>query len=502
LTSTWTIINAELLAWAKAYPGPRFHNLIADPPYALEFLGLAWDRPQPAGDEPDDFPANLTRMRQYQQWVSEWAEALIANVLHPGAVCALFGGPRTYHRLAAGLEDAGFEIFDQMMWLYGQGMAKGQNLDKAMDGAAFKAWLAQIEHGLTPAEKRLVISAAVQGGVSYEERHGRTFNAARSLHTPVQVRNLGPGQMKQGADLLARLIEQHWAGPEGTLPPGVRVKVGGEDSDNPLPATIEARTWQGYNTGLKPAWEPVILCRAPRKGKSFVYLAQTYGSGALNIDAGRIAISMDDPGDGQWGSSNAACNSGFNGSIDSNGYRSRQHPGGRWPTNVGLVHAEHCEPVGQRQVKGITGSKNGSWRTGNHYSGHYAGAAEIELGQRLGYADEHGDETMEAWACACGCVDCGAQWAAENLTTCPECDSRRTEWLCPVKLLDEQAGQLKSGRNNVRHGDRDKGWSGFQETLPAGTQRVAYGDAGPASRFFYAAKVSPGEANAGCEDLY
>jgi len=495
LSLTWTIINAEIIAWAKAYTGPRFHNLICDPPYALEFLGLTWDRPQVSGSSPDDSPVNLTQMRQYQQWVSEWAEALIANVLYPGAVCALFGGPRTFHRLAAGLEDGGFEIFDVMMWHYGQGMAKGQNLDKAMDGAAFKTWLAGIEHGLTSAEKRLVVSAAIQGGVSYEERHGRTYNAARSPHTPVQVRNLSPDKMDRGKELLKQLIEQHWVGPEGTLPPGVRLKVGerressgyksvnannasisfrpddyyadnGDTLSIIAPATAEAQAWLGFNTGLKPAWEPVILCRAPRKGKSFVALAQTCGSGALNIDAGRIPI-PDGDSSGHWMAANTNGQSRFNGSPTANGYRTQQHPAGRWPANVGLVHAEICQCVGLPQVKGITGS-----------------------------------ETVEACACACGCPECGAEWAAETLITCPECGGRRAEWHCPVKLLDEQAGPLKSGSNNVRHGDRNKGWSGFQETMPAGSERVSYGDTGPASRFFYAAKVSPREAHAGCDDLY
>ncbi|MCG3212603.1 MAG: hypothetical protein FOGNACKC_06273 [Anaerolineae bacterium] len=178
MPSTWTIINAEIIAWAKGYTGPRYHHILADPPYALEFLGLGWDKPQGQGDA-----ANLPQMRQYQQWVTEWSEALIANVLYPGATCAFFGGTRTFHRLAAGLEDGGFEIFDVMMWLYSQGMAKGQDVSKAIDAAAFKSWLASIDHHLTPAEVRLVVSAAVQGGISMEERHGRAFNAARDPHS-------------------------------------------------------------------------------------------------------------------------------------------------------------------------------------------------------------------------------------------------------------------------------------------------------------------------------
>ncbi|MCG3212606.1 MAG: hypothetical protein FOGNACKC_06276 [Anaerolineae bacterium] len=327
-----------------------------------------------------------------------------------------------------------------------------------------------------------------------------------TFDTPIQLRNLGPNKMKRGVALLDKLIEQHWAGPAKTLPPGVRVKIGertepsGSALPLTLPATEEAQNWQGYNTGLKPAWEPVILCRAPKQGKTYVYLAQTYGTGTLNVDAGRVAIPENDPGDGQWGSSNTDCKSGFNGSNNGN-YLSQQHPDGRWPANLALAHHEGCEPVGLKQVKGITGSKNGSWRRGGQYDGGYAGAGEDELGRRLGYANADGTETVAAWACAGGCGDCGAEWAAETLSDCPDCGGANVEWLCPVRLLDEQAGQLRSGANNVRRGDRDKGWSGFEDHL-VGSRRVAYGDSGAASRFFYAAKVSPWEAGAGCEELY
>jgi hypothetical protein len=72
-------------------------------------------------------------------------------------------------------------------------------------------------------------------------------------------------------------------------------------------------------------------------------------------------------------------------------------------------------------------------------------------------------------------------------------------WLCPVKLLDDQAGELKSGNNNIGRETREKWWGGFRETPGA---RVSYGDSGTASRFFYVAKVSPWEAHAGVSHLY
>jgi DNA modification methylase len=546
-----TVHCAEVLEWAGNYSGERFHALLADVPYGLEFMGREWDAPHKGvgfsvlgraytqygvASKNMALPQHGSRNRTcqvchgaergrdgrkvcqcpeprwnhpatsieagllYQSWVTEWARALIENVLHPGAVCAFFGGTRTFHRLAAGLEDAGFEIFDVVLWLYGQGMAKGQNVSKAMDGRAFRDWLDSVDHGLSPAEVRLAVSAAVQGGISYEERHGRSFAGARDSNT-VQVRNLGPSAMSRGRELLARIIAEHWDGPGGTLPPGVRVRVGAriersgwkainaanaragyrprdyyEDKGDVLPVTAPTRgpalSWDGYNTALKPAWEPVILCRAPRRGKTFVELAQEYGTGALNVDGCRIAIPGGDEG-GVWGSSNATCRSGFNDSPAHAGYRSSQHPRGRWPANLALGHTERCRRVGTRRVRGIRGTAAGRMAgKSTHIYGEFQGSERA--GEPTGYADADGYETVEVWECA------------------PD---------CPVRQLDEQTGELRSGDDNVCRSPRNKGWSNFEDHL-VGQRRVAYGDNGGASRFFYVAKVAPWEAHAGVRDFY
>lgn len=106
--SNITIHNADVIEWLKNYTGPKFHAVISDPPYGLAFMGKEWDKYTP---------------KQYQEWVTQWSSLLLEH-LYPSAVCMFFGGTRTYHRLATGLEDAGFEIFDSMMWVTGQGFPK------------------------------------------------------------------------------------------------------------------------------------------------------------------------------------------------------------------------------------------------------------------------------------------------------------------------------------------------------------------------------------------
>ena len=85
--------------------------IVTDPPYEIGLMGRAWDSTGVAFD------------------VGLWRECL--RVLKPGGHLVAFGGARTYHRLACAIEDAGFEIRDQIMWIQGQGMPKSLNVAKS-----------------------------------------------------------------------------------------------------------------------------------------------------------------------------------------------------------------------------------------------------------------------------------------------------------------------------------------------------------------------------------
>jgi site-specific DNA-methyltransferase (adenine-specific) len=103
---------------ARALPLPSgsVDAIVCDPPYGLEFMGREWDGWESAA--------------AFQAWCKAWAyEAL--RVLKPGGHLLAFGAPRTYHRLVCGIEDAGFEIRDQIAWLYAQGFPKSLNIAKA-----------------------------------------------------------------------------------------------------------------------------------------------------------------------------------------------------------------------------------------------------------------------------------------------------------------------------------------------------------------------------------
>lgn len=96
----------------KSIPDNSVDSIVTDPPYGLSFQNHKWDYDVPT--------------------VEQWQECL--RVLKPGGHLLAFGGARTYHRLVVNAEDAGFEIRDQILWIYGSGFPKSHNLDGQWNG--------------------------------------------------------------------------------------------------------------------------------------------------------------------------------------------------------------------------------------------------------------------------------------------------------------------------------------------------------------------------------
>lgn len=164
-------------------PEASIDAIVTDPPYGLEFMGKDWDAPWQAGskaalfgdraiktpggwggtrnancracggrargrnrckcDAPewDENPRSTTlrQMAAFQDWSQEWAEQAI-RILKPGGHIVAFGGTRTYHRMACAIEDAGFEIRDQLAWVYGSGFPKSLNVGDGRGTALKPAW--------------------------------------------------------------------------------------------------------------------------------------------------------------------------------------------------------------------------------------------------------------------------------------------------------------------------------------------------------------------------
>lgn len=179
--------------------------VVTDPPYELGFMGKSWDASGIA----------------YNTEV--WRQCL--RILKPGGHLLAFGGSRTYHRLACAIEDAGFDIRDQIMWVYGSGFPKSMNIGKAIDKAA-------------GASREVV-------GVGKSGKNRNVLNAANYPDT-----------------------------------------FGG-DYEITEAATQEAKQWEGWGTALKPAHEPIVVARKPVNG-TIAQNVMTWGTGAINIDGCRV----------------------------------------------------------------------------------------------------------------------------------------------------------------------------------------------------------------------
>jgi len=181
-------------------------SIVTDPPYGLSFMGKEWDHGIPGK--------------------AFWIEAL--RVAKPGAHLLAFGGTRTYHRLACAIEDAGWEIRDCVMWVYGSGFPKSLDVSKAIDKAA-------------GAEREVV------------GNYGRSFRP--------HSENTEPGWDRPSHDIHGNIT---------------------------APATDAAKQWAGWGTALKPAWEPIIVARKPLLGTVAENVIQ-HGTGAINVDGCRVA---------------------------------------------------------------------------------------------------------------------------------------------------------------------------------------------------------------------
>lgn len=188
----------------KNIPDNSVDSIVTDPPYGLSFMNKKWDYDVPSTEI--------------------WSECL--RVLKPGGHLLSFSGSRTYHRMAVRIEDAGYEIRDQIMWIYGSGFPKSHNIGKAID-------------------KLLGNEREVVG-----EINTRVINGGANKSAAI------PGSVIEYTD---------------------------------LPITKGNTEWEGWGTALKPAHEPIVVARKPISEKSVAENVLKWGTGGINIDESRIA---------------------------------------------------------------------------------------------------------------------------------------------------------------------------------------------------------------------
>lgn len=250
------IINSESLKALSKYPENSVDAVVTDPPYGLKFMGHRWDYSVPS--------------------VALWQEVL--RVLKPGGHLLSFGGTRTYHRMVVNIEDAGFEIRDQLQWIYGSGFPKSMDISKAF-------------------VKSLAVEREVIGQQKYTTPNikGNSFNSDDVS-----------GRGRLAANITA-------------------------------PTSDQAKEWDGWGTALKPANEPIVLARKPITG-TIVDNITEHGVGGINIDACRIASDTKITNHSR-GTESAKSKGKYGDSTAQETHQTQGQQLGRFPANVILDEA-------------------------------------------------------------------------------------------------------------------------------------------------------------------
>ena len=214
----YKIINGNSLEILDTLEENSVDAIITDPPYELGFMGKKWDSTGIAYN------------------VDLWKKAF--RVIKSGGYLLAFGGSRTFHRIACAIEDAGFEIRDTIMWLYGSGFPKSMNIGLAIDK---------------------------KNGV--DNRTGNIKNDGKATNSGSDCYNCNDGKINS--------MKQEYEERKAT------------------------NEWAGWGTALKPAYEPIIVARKPVE-KSVVDNVLKYGTGGINIDECRVGDELFEIKDGDY----------------------------------------------------------------------------------------------------------------------------------------------------------------------------------------------------------
>ena len=201
------LYEGNMLEMLDAIAPASVDAVVTDPPYELNFMNKGWDNSGIAFN-PDT-------------WRKCYA------VLKSGGYLLAFGGSRTYHRIACAIEDAGFEVRDCIIWLYGSGFPKSMNIGLAIDKL---------------------------NGI--DNRTGNICGGVVGSDAETNIYNLNNGKSKLTTNYAERRATNKWA---------------------------------GWGTALKPAYEPVIMARKPCEGSCIANVIK-YGTGGINLDACRVGV--------------------------------------------------------------------------------------------------------------------------------------------------------------------------------------------------------------------
>ena len=308
-------------------------SIVTDPPYELNFMGKGWD--------------NSGIAFQSDTWKKCF------EVLKPGGYLLAFGGSRTFHRIACAIEDAGFEIRDTIMWLYGSGFPKSMDISKQIDKKGGNDYSKQFAKDLKQARESRNLTMKYcddkycNGSTNWSWYEGRKDGCrVPDYETYLEIIKEFP-ELEKYRELIKEAEREVIGKKEYTNDKNVmnisnynRERV---HLDITIPSTELAKQWQGWGTALKPSFEPIIVARKPFKG-SLVDNVIEYGVGGINIDECRVAFNGDKWKNQKSGSTAKAFNLNEQqreaGTGVLAGYECEANENGRFPANTILTYDE------------------------------------------------------------------------------------------------------------------------------------------------------------------
>ena len=281
------LVNSDCIKHLKTLDDNIFDSCVTDPPYHLASIVKRFGPGQKGINNQDTKDGrngpfhNIARGFMGQVWdggdiaftTEIWKE--VYRTLKPGGHLLSFSASRNYHRMAVAIEDSGFEIRDQIMWIYGSGFPKSTNLGKAIDKKLGNKRIktgqvkSHSNKGMPQAEERTAINAGSFGQVVEEE------------------------------------------------------------------VTVGTSEWEGWGTALKPAHEPICMAKKPISEKSVADNVLKHGTGGINIDGCRVTTDEDISNHSR--SAESAISKGiFGDSKEQETHQTQGQKLGRYPAN--LIH--------------------------------------------------------------------------------------------------------------------------------------------------------------------
>ncbi|WP_287310880.1 DNA methyltransferase [Mesorhizobium sp.] len=267
-----SLLSGDCRERLKSLPDNSVDAVVTDPPYALESIRnrFGGENAVPAQHGKDGAFARLGRGFMGKQWDTGevafdpefWRDVL--RVLKPGGFLVAFSGTRTYHHMTSAIDAAGFEVRDSMLQMMASDTAVIRFLE-TLSAQQVEAFFRCLEESTFGGMLAWCYGTGMPHGLNVSKAIDKHLGAEREKK-PVS-----------GAPAYQRSV--------GNTRPWMDDPDHMVDGD--LPVTPEAAEWQGWNTNLKPAWEPICMARKPLDGTVAENIL-AHGTGGINVGACKI----------------------------------------------------------------------------------------------------------------------------------------------------------------------------------------------------------------------